>query len=146
MAPRSCASTRPGFEEVAAIVPVVTPGKRCATFDLTTAADRARFAELVAGADVVVHGLRPGAMEGLGFGPAELRAINPGIVTARLDAYGWCGPWATRRGFDSLVQMSCGIAAAGGARRRGRPARCRCRRRRSTTGPATCWPPRWSAR
>ena len=105
----------PGFVEVAAIVPVVTPGKRCAALDLTAAADRARFADLVASADVVVHGLRPGAMEGLGFGPAALRALNPGIVTARLDAYGWCGPWAPRRGFDSLVQMSCGIAAAGAA-------------------------------
>ena len=105
----------PGFAEVAAIVPVVTPGKRCATLDLAAAGDRDRFADLVADADVVVHGLRPGAMEGLGFGPAELRAINPGIVTARLDAYGWCGPWAPRRGFDSLVQMSCGIAATGAA-------------------------------
>ena len=56
--------------------------------------DRARFVELVAAADVVVHGLRPGAMEGLGFGPAELRSLNPGLVTARLDAYGWAGPWA----------------------------------------------------
>jgi hypothetical protein len=105
----------PGFAEVPAIVPVVTAGKRCAALDLTAADDRARFADLVSTADVVVHGLRPGAMEGLGFGPAELRALNPGIVTARLDAYGWCGPWAPRRGFDSLVQMSCGIAAAGAA-------------------------------
>ena len=104
----------PGFAEVAAIVPVVTPGKRCAALDLRTTAGRERGIELVAGADVVVHGLRPGAMEALGFGPAELRAINPGLVTARLDAYGWGGPWAARRGFDSLVQMSCGIAAAGG--------------------------------
>ena len=73
------------------------------------------FVTLVGEADVVVHGLRPGAMEGLGLGPHELAAINPGLVTARLDAYGWDGPWATRRGFDSLVQMSTGIAAAGAA-------------------------------
>ena len=75
----------------------------------------APFVTLVGEADVVVHGLRPGAMEGLGLGPDELAAINPGLVTARLDAYGWQGPWATRRGFDSLVQMSTGIAAAGAA-------------------------------
>jgi hypothetical protein len=105
----------PGFTEVAAVVPVVTPGKRCASLDLSRPDGRARFLDLVADADVVVHGLRPGAMERLCCGPAELRAANPGVVTARLDAYGWTGPWAGRRGFDSLVQMSCGIAAAGSA-------------------------------
>ena len=56
----------------------------------------------------------PGRWRHSGSDAAELRSINPGLVTARLDAYGWCGPWAGRRGFDSLVQMSCGIAAAGG--------------------------------
>ena len=132
----------PVFEEVAALVPIVTPGKRCAALDLTTAAGRERFVDLIAGADVVVHGLRPGAMEALGFGTAELRSINPGLVTARLDAYGWCGPWAGRRGFDSLVQMSCGIAVAGGLAAGGDrpvpPPACR----HSTTARATCWPPR----
>ena len=39
---------------------------------------------------------------------------TPGLIVASLDAYGWHGPWRGRRGFDSLVQMSCGIAAAGG--------------------------------
>jgi len=41
------------------------------------------------------------------------RKIRPGLVDVSLDAYGWTGPWAKRRGFDSLVQMSCGIADAG---------------------------------
>lgn len=39
--------------------------------------------------------------------------INPALVVVTHDAYGWSGPWATRRGFDSLVQMSSGIADAG---------------------------------
>ncbi len=43
------------------------------------------------------------------------------LVLASLDAYGWDGPWRERRGFDSLVQISCGIAAAG-ARASGRDA------------------------
>ncbi|MFZ0083070.1 MAG: CoA transferase, partial [Trebonia sp.] len=38
---------------------------------------------------------------------------NPALIVASLNAYGWDGPWRHRRGFDSLVQMSCGIAAAG---------------------------------
>lgn len=103
----------PGFEEVPALLPETTVGKRCAALDLRGDDGRRRFGELVEHADVVVHGLRPGAMEGLGFGTDALRRRNPGIVIARLDAYGWDGPWAARRGFDSLVQMSTGIAAAG---------------------------------
>jgi hypothetical protein len=61
----------------------------------------------------VVGGFRPGALAGLGYDPAALRAINPSVITVAHDAYGWSGPWARRRGFDSLVQMSTGIAAAG---------------------------------
>jgi len=103
----------PGFEEVGALLPETTAGKRSARLDLSAASGRHRLLSLVAEADVVVHGLRPGAVERLGVGPDELRAANPAVITARLDAYGWQGPWADRRGFDSLVQMSCGIAAAG---------------------------------
>jgi hypothetical protein len=103
----------PGFAEVAALLPETTAGKRTAWLDLADPRRRARFVELLAEADVLVHGLRPGAMEAHGLGDDAIRSINPGLVTARLDAYGWEGPWAGRRGFDSLVQMSCGIAAAG---------------------------------
>jgi crotonobetainyl-CoA:carnitine CoA-transferase CaiB-like acyl-CoA transferase len=71
------------------------------------------FEDLVAGADVVVHGYRPGALAGLGYGPADLAALRPGIVVAGLSAYGRSGPWSGRRGFDSLVQMSTGIADEG---------------------------------
>jgi crotonobetainyl-CoA:carnitine CoA-transferase CaiB-like acyl-CoA transferase len=60
--------------------------------------------ELVADAHVVISGLRPGAMASLGLDPEALRAINPALVTVTHDAYGWGGPWAGRRGFDSLVQ------------------------------------------
>jgi hypothetical protein len=105
----------PGFEEVAALLPEATAGKRCAFLDLTDAADRERFEQLVGEAHVVVGGFRPGALAGLGYGPDGLRAINPALITVTHDAYGWAGPWARRRGFDSLVQMSTGIAAAGAA-------------------------------
>jgi crotonobetainyl-CoA:carnitine CoA-transferase CaiB-like acyl-CoA transferase len=44
---------------------------------------------------------------------ARRHELRPGLVDVSLDAYGWTGPWRARRGFDSLVQMSCGIAAAG---------------------------------
>jgi len=103
----------PGFAEVPALLPEVTAGKRCATLDLARAADRRRFTALVAEAHVIFCGLRPDALGKLGLGPEGLHAINPALVVVTHDAYGWNGPWAARRGFDSLVQMSTGIAAAG---------------------------------
>ena len=103
----------PGFAEVPALVPDTTVGKRCIALDLTDAADRRRFERLVASADVIVSGYRPDALARLGYDPVTLRSNNPALIVARLDAYGWSGPWAHRRGFDSLVQMSTGIAAAG---------------------------------
>lgn len=103
----------PGFAEVPALLPEATAGKRCAFLDLGKADDRRRFEALVARAHVVVGGLRPDALSRLGYGPDALRAINPALVGVAHDAYGWRGPWAQRRGFDSLVQMSTGIAAAG---------------------------------
>jgi hypothetical protein len=96
-----------------AVIPEVTLGKRCARLDLTAASDRAVFERLLAEADLLVHGYRDGALEDLGYG-AEARALlNPNLIDISLNAYGWSGPWHDRRGFDSLVQMSCGIAEAG---------------------------------
>ena len=105
----------PGFAEVPALLPETTAGKRTAALDLTAAADRAAFESLVAAADVLVSGLRADALARLGYDDAALAALNPALIVASLDAYGWDGPWRDRRGFDSLVQMSSGIAAAGAA-------------------------------
>ena len=104
----------PGFAEVPALLPETTAGKRTATVDLTAQAGRMAFERLVAGADVLVTGLRSDALGKLGYDEATLTALNPALITASLNAYGWRGPWRDRRGFDSLVQMSCGIASAGG--------------------------------
>lgn len=96
------------------MVPEVTVGKRCAALDLRDPAGRAQFERLLARADVLVHGYRPDALDGLGLGAGARQAIRPGLVDVGLDAWGWTGPWRLRRGFDSLVQMSTGIAWAGG--------------------------------
>jgi len=103
----------PGFAEVPAILPESTAGKRAAALDLTSPAGRATFEDLIATADVLVTGLRADALARLGYDEATVAAINPGLIRASLNAYGWAGPWRNRRGFDSLVQMSCGITAAG---------------------------------
>ncbi|SUA88619.1 Formyl-coenzyme A transferase [Pandoraea pulmonicola] len=94
-------------------VPEVVLGKRCARLDLKQAEGRTALEALLRDADIVVHGYRPGALERLGLGAAWRRERNPALIDISLDAYGWQGPWQARRGFDSLVQMSAGIADAG---------------------------------
>lgn len=88
-------------------------GKHSAILDLRKDTDRQRLKELIAEADVMVHGYRGDALEGLGLGASVRRSFNPGLVDVALCAYGWTGPWAGRRGFDSIVQMSSGIAETG---------------------------------
>jgi len=102
----------PGWEEPG-VIPSVTLGKRCARLDLRRPGDRNVFERLLASADVLVHGYRPDALSGLGLDVAARRKLRPGLVDVSLDAYGWTGSWRGRRGFDSLVQMSSGIAAEG---------------------------------
>ncbi|MFZ3281615.1 CoA transferase [Pseudomonas sp.] len=95
------------------VVPDMTLGKRCARLDLQTPADRVVFESLLKDADILLHGYRADALENLGFGVERRRQIAPGLIDVGLNAYGWSGPWQNRRGFDSLVQMSSGIAEAG---------------------------------
>ena len=94
-------------------VPEVVLGKRCARLDLRDPIDRAVLERLISEADVMIHGYRADALAQLGLGAECRRQLNPGLVDVSLNAYGWTGPWRERRGFDSLVQMSCGIADAG---------------------------------
>ncbi|MFD4657616.1 CoA transferase [Kitasatospora sp. NPDC058444] len=86
-------------------------GKRSTRLDLAAPADRAVFEGLLATADVVVTAYRPGALDAHGLGPDALFARKPDLILAQLCAWGWTGPWAGRRGFDSLVQAGVGIAA-----------------------------------
>lgn len=95
------------------VVPEVTLGKRCAHLDLHVKADRETFERLLGEADILLHGYRADALERLGYDPANRQRLAPGLIDVGLNAYGWSGPWRNRRGFDSLVQMSSGIAEAG---------------------------------
>lgn len=88
-------------------------GKRSAHLDLRTEDDAATMRRLLVDADVWVQGYRPGGLDELGFGRDDVAELAPGIVHVSLSAYGHTGPWAPRRGFDSLVQTASGIGAAG---------------------------------
>ncbi len=100
----------PHLPNIAAIADT-SRGKRSALLDLRTDQGKAVLRQLIADADIFVQGYRPGALQALGFGPEDVAAINPHIVYVSLSAYGDTGPWAQRRGFDSLVQTAMGFNA-----------------------------------
>ncbi len=85
-------------------------GKRSTLLDLGSASDRASFDELLETADVVVTGYRAGSLDKYGLSPTALAERRPGIVVGRLSAWGTTGPFADRRGFDSIVQAASGIS------------------------------------
>jgi hypothetical protein len=85
-------------------------GKRSTLLDFDHPTDRRKLAELLETADIVVCGYRSGALHRFGLAPSELVAQYPGIIVVSLNAWGADGPWAERRGFDSLVQAATGIS------------------------------------
>ncbi|KJC62677.1 carnitine dehydratase [Bradyrhizobium sp. LTSPM299] len=89
-------------------------GKLTSFVELTSDEGRAVMRRLVAQADIFSQGYRPQAIARLGFSAEEAARINPGIVYVTLSAYGHAGPWAERRGFDSLVQTTTGFNHAEG--------------------------------
>lgn len=103
----------PNLPNISAIADT-SRGKLSTHIDLKTEAGQADLQRLVADAHVFVQGYRPGGLEQLGFGPEALARLRPGIVAVSLSAYGTQGPWARRRGFDSLVQTAMGFNQAEG--------------------------------
>ncbi|MBU2533535.1 MAG: CoA transferase, partial [Alphaproteobacteria bacterium] len=84
-------------------------GKRSRFINLKQAAGRETLESLVRNADVFVQGYRPGTMDSNGFSPERLAELRPGIVSVSISAWGHEGPFAHRRGFDSIVQTASGI-------------------------------------
>ena len=99
--------TAPHLPSIPALVIDTGRGKRSTQLDLRHEPERMRG--LLRGADVFVQGYRPGGLASLGFGPAQAAALRPGLIYASLNAYGDEGPWAARRGFDSLTQTASGF-------------------------------------
>ncbi len=87
-------------------------GKLTAQLDLREAQARTRLSGLLREADIFVQGYRPGAIAQYGFSAEDAARLRPGIVCVSLCAYGYDGPWAGRRGFDSLVQNADGLNVA----------------------------------
>lgn len=87
-------------------------GKRNTNIDLRSDEGREVFSRLLAEADVVIDAFRPGALAAHGFGAEEMARVRPGIVVVQICAFDWDGPWGGRRGFDSIIQTTTGIAMA----------------------------------
>ena len=89
-------------------------GKLTSFVELKNEEGRATLRDLLIDADIFSQGYRPRALASLGFSPEDAARINPGIIYVTLSAYGAAGPWAERRGFDSLVQTATGFNHAEG--------------------------------
>ncbi len=84
-------------------------GKLNATLDLRDGRQMETLRGLVRQTDVFSQGYRPGTLGGRGLSPEELAELRPGIVYISLSAFSHEGPWASRRGFDTVVQTVSGI-------------------------------------
>ena len=89
-------------------------GKLSAHLDLRDEKDLGTLRELVRQGDVFSQGYRPGTLSQRGLSPEQLAAVRPGIVYVSLSAFGRTGPWAERRGFDTVVQTVSGITSRQG--------------------------------
>ncbi len=89
-------------------------GKRSVVLDLKKADDRLACGRLIAGADVLLSNLAPGAMERLGFGYDTLSAMHPALIWCGISGYGSDGPHRDRRAYDMLVQAEAGVVSVTG--------------------------------
>ncbi len=96
-------------------------GKKSVCLDIKTEAGKAAARDLIASADVLVQNFRPGAIERMGFGEAEVRAIRPDILYVSISGFGESGPYAGKRVYDPVIQALTGATDVQADRTTGRP-------------------------
>jgi len=89
-------------------------GKDSVVIDLATSEGRASLEELIAGADVLLQNLKPGAMDKLGFSLERLKKDYPALICCTISGYGDEGPYAHRKAYDLLIQAESGLASITG--------------------------------
>ena len=89
-------------------------GKRSIALDLKSEAGRDVALRLIARSDVVIQNLRPGVVEKLGLGPAEVRAAHPRIIYLSISGFGSSGPSRERPGYDIAAQAESGLMSVTG--------------------------------
>jgi formyl-CoA transferase len=88
--------------------------KKSVAIDLTLDSGKDALSRLLATADVFVYNLGPGAIERLGFGPADLRRDHPRLIIAELTGFGTAGPYADRKAYDLIIQAEVGLISITG--------------------------------
>ena len=88
--------------------------KRTIVLDLKSPEGRTTLLDLAGTADVLIENFRPGTLERLGLGPAELHEANPKLVITRVTGFGQDGPYAQRPGFATLAEALSGFAGLNG--------------------------------
>jgi crotonobetainyl-CoA:carnitine CoA-transferase CaiB-like acyl-CoA transferase len=109
----------PFWDGESCIFSALNRNKRSVALDLKDPADAERMRELLATADVFVQNLRPGAIEKLGFGYADVAEINPRLVYCDMTGYGSGGPLSSAPAYDPLMQAFGGLMSLTGEE--GRP-------------------------
>lgn len=89
-------------------------GKESVVMDLQSPEGKEQLRELLAGADVLVQNLKPGALARLGFPFEELRKTYPKLVICSISGYGDTGPLAARKAYDLLIQAESGLCSITG--------------------------------
>ncbi len=97
--------------DLSAVFALINRGKRSLALNLKDDATRARLRPLIADADVLLEGFRPGVMARLGLDYAAVRALNPRIVYCAITGYGQDGPKALRPGHDITYIAETGLLA-----------------------------------
>ncbi len=90
-------------------------GKESVVLDFKQPDDLAMLRRMIGNADVLIQNLAPGAASRAGFGAAEMRALNPRLITVDISGYGDFGPYRERRAYDLLVQAESGLASITGS-------------------------------
>lgn len=90
-------------------------GKKSVVIDLASDEGRKQLETLIAGADVLLQNLKPGALEKLGFSRERLRKDYPGLIICSISGYGDTGPYAQRKAYDLLVQAETGLCSVTGS-------------------------------
>ncbi|WP_326595054.1 CaiB/BaiF CoA transferase family protein [Streptomyces sp. NBC_01803] len=104
----------PGKDGVGLWWKLLGRNKRTVTLDLSTPGGRDVLLMMAAEADVIIENFRPGTLEKWHLGWAELAAVNPRLVLARVTGFGQLGPYARRPGFGTLAEAMSGFAAITG--------------------------------
>ncbi|MER9146941.1 CoA transferase [Mesorhizobium sp. M0871] len=89
-------------------------GKESVCLDLRSQADRGVLDTLIANADVFIQNLKPGSIEKLGFGSADLRRPYPRLITCDISGFGDTGPYSHLKAYDLIVQAETGLCAITG--------------------------------